>query len=472
MYIAEDVAKVVADMNLPFTPVPLQLADSLTAANEGRFGFLYEVGGGKTLVSTIVAKLWKCKHNIIICPPILLLQWRDWLKSIGETSVEIYANGIGQKGKRSVEQLQATWVIMSHAIFRDDFKIVESTYRGGNINLIVDEAQALKNPRSVLFKDVNLLVQPDRPLILCTATPTSKPEDTYAYMKLKTPALYRSMTHWEGLHVESRDFWGAVEAYKNMELLADNFAIATVTRSKKDLFGDTLTPIMYPVPYQLAPAHIKLYNRLAEERLLQLPDGQKIDATEAQRLRHMMQQIIVNYARFSGKETDVSNTFDLIEQTLDEVQPMLEGHSKLAIWTYYQSSSALITTWLKAKYGEEAVVAAYGATNSQFAVQQIMTNPNCRIMVAQPSSVGAGLNLQHVCHEMLFVEVATTPMLTKQAIGRVDRAGQKVRPTIRFGQAVGTVQLGLYNRLFENDDLVGRVERTGRSLREEILGVA
>ena len=471
MYTEQDIAKVVADMNLPFEPAPLQLLDSLTAANEGRFGFFYEVGGGKTLVSTIVSKLWKCRYNIIICPPILLVQWQKWLLSIGETSVEVYANDVARKGKRSEDQLQAEWIVMSHAIFRDDFRILEKTWRGKTLNLIVDEAQAIKNPRSVLFRDVNMLIQPDRPLLLATATPTAKPQDTYAYMRLKTPQLYRSMTHWDSLHVKSRDFFGAIDEYKNLDLLADNFAIASVKRTKKDLFGNTLTPIYHPMPYNLSTSHLRLYNKLAEERLLELPDGNKIDATQAQRLRHMMQQIIINYAKFSGKETDISKTFELLEEVLEEVDPMTEGKSKLAIWTYYQSSSALVTSWLKERFGNEAVVAAYGATNSQFAVQQIMENPNCRMMVAQPSSVGAGLNLQHVCHEMIFLEVATTPLLTRQAIGRVDRMGQLVRPTIRFGQAQGTVQLALYSQLLKNDDLVTQVERTGRSLREEILGL-
>lgn len=470
MYTSDDVSRVVTAMKLPFEPVPLQLFDSLAAANEGRYAFFYEVGGGKTLVSTIVSLLWNQPHNIVICPPILLMQWQEWLKSAGETSVEVYANYVTDpKFRRNAGQFTAKWVIMSHAIFRDDFAMVEAFYRKRKICLIVDEAQALKNPKSKLYRNVNALIVPDKPLILCTATPTSKPEDSFAFMRLKSPGVYRSMAHWENMHVGSRDFWKRIETYKNLELLAQNFALASAKRTKLDLFGNTMKPIYQPMYYPLTPKHQALYKRLAEEKLLELPDGNKVDGTQSHRLRHMLQQIVVHMAKFSGVETDKSAALELLDEVIEQVDPM-NGRSKLAVWTYYQSSSELVTKYLKEKLGDEAVVAAYGKSDSQHAVREIMNNPKCRVLVAQPQSAGAGLNLQHVCSEMLFLEMDTTPMRVRQAIGRVDRMGQTVVPTIRFALAKGTVQLALYKQLLKNDDLVTQVEGTKTTLRQEIFG--
>ena len=99
-----------------------------------------------------------------------------------------------------------------------------------------------------------------------------------------------------------------------------------------------------------------------------------------------------------------------------------------------------------------------------------MYDPETRFMVAQPKSVGVGLNLQHVCSEMLFLEMSTVPMDARQAFGRVDRPGQRVRPTIRLARAIGTVQMQLFDNLLKNDDLVSQVERTPTSLRQELLG--
>lgn len=461
----EAVDSALTDLQIPFTPARLQVSDATDAVTAGRFAFWYDVGVGKTVTATIAATALSSEFKIVICPPIIMNQWEQWLNEIGIKDTCIY------KGpRRTVEMLDHHWVIMSHAIYRDSFEVIKARLAQRDVTLVVDEAQALKNPQSKLFKCVNQFAAPDRHLLLLTATPTSKPEDTYTYIKLKTPALYRSWGHWQNLHVLDRDIFGTITAYQNLEMLADRFAMNSVKRTKRDVFGDTMEPIYQRMPYELDPKHYKLYVKLAEEQLLLLANGDKIDATTAQRLRHALQQIVVNYGKFSGNPEDRSKAYDIIDEVIDEVDPMDKSKSKLVIWTYYVSTSESVTAYLKQKFGGRAVVAAYGKVDSQKAIDAIMTDPEARILVAQPSSCGVGLNLQHVCWENLFIEMATTPMQIRQAIGRTDRVGQKNRPTMRFAQAMKTIQIKLFNDLLKNDDLVTKVERTAASLRQEIFG--
>ncbi len=461
----EAVDRAISSLSLPFTPAKLQVEDAADAVSSGRFAFFYDVGVGKTAVSTIAATALGSEYKIVICPPIIMLQWQQWLNQIGITDTCIYKGA-----RRTVDMLDHHWVIMSHAIFRDSFEIIRARFAKRDVTLIVDEAQWLKNPASKLFRFVNQFVAPDRHIFLLTATPTSKPEDTYSYIKIKSPILYRSFGHWQNLHVLDRDIFGTITKYQNLELLADRFAISSVKRTKREVFGDVMEPIYQQMPYELDPKHYKLYVRLAEEQLLLLDNGDKIDATTAQRLRHALQQIVVNYGKFSGNPEDRSKAFDVIDQVIEEVDPMDKSKSKLVIWTYYVATSESVTAYLKQKFGDRAVVAAYGKVNSQKAIDAIMTDPEARILVAQPSSCGVGLNLQHVCWENLFIEMATVPMQARQAMGRTDRAGQKNRPTMRFAQAAKTIQIKLFNDLLKNDDLVTQVERSPASLRQEIFG--
>lgn len=451
--------------DLPYEPVPLQRADMEDAIIAERFGFFYEVGGGKTLCSTMVAQAWGEDHTIVCAPPILLDQWERWLHKINQKDTSIFRGP-----KRTPEMLNHRWVMMSHAIFRDSADTILRFYTGKELSLIVDEAQFIKNPRSKLFKTAYKLIQPDRRALLLTGTPTSKPEDTYAYMRVKTPKIYRSFGHWENMHVGERNIFGAIESYRDLDMLAENFAINSVKRTKKELFGYDLKPIYDPIPYRLSPAHQKLYVKLAEEQLLLLPNNEKIDATTAQKLRHALQQIVVNFGKFTGNPDDRSAALDLLDSVIEQVDPMDKSKSKLVIWTYYQSSSKLITAYLKEKFGDRAVAAAYGGVNSQKGVDSIMFDDECRFGVFQAMSVGAGLELQHVCSENLFIEMSTVPMHMIQACGRTSRPGQKTRPTMRFGQAIGTIQIQLFQDLLNNDDLVTRVERTASSLRQEIFG--
>ena len=71
---------------------------------------------------------------------------------------------------------------------------------------------------------------------------------------------------------------------------------------------------------------------------------------------------------------------------------------------------------------------------------------------------------------MLFVETPTTPLLARQAIGRVVRMGQKRKPRIKVAVANNTIQTRLLGMLMDNDDLVKRVENTRDSIRDWIRG--
>ena len=474
-----DLDQIIADMQLPFQVAPLQYYDAITAYREGRYALFYDVGGGKTLVSTLIAKLFDYP-TVVMMPHILIRQWERHLKRVRVPDSQVYVYYGPKRDKEAMRN--AKWILTSHAIFRKDAEIFRAVFRGRKVTLLTDEAQAIKDIRTKLFKAVSMFIGVDNPWIPMSATPTAKPEDTYAYMKLKTPQIYRSMTHWDSLHVAERDFFGGIKAYRNIDLLRDNFALKAAKRDKKDLFNydDKLKPDLQPIPYELDKKHTALYKRLVDDLLLELPNGEKIDGTTSQRLRHMMQQIVWNPERFTGDDSIKASGFELLEQLCEEVDFMLpdpklevlqkKHRSKFVIWTYYQSTTEAIYRWMTERYGNTGVT-AYGGSNSQKAVDAIMFDDNIRWMIANPLSVGAGLELQHVCWEMFFAEMVTTPIPNRQAFGRVDRPGQKFRPTIRFGQAIGTIQKSLFNDLLRNDERAVYIERSRSSIREDLLGL-
>ena len=459
-------SKIVAKLQLPFEPAKLQLEDALEGFLCERFGLYYDVGGGKTLVATLIAMMLDLP-TVVVMPHILLPQWKRWLIRARVPEGEIYTY-YGPKRDRLCLR-NKKWVLTSHAIFRQDAQVFRERYKGWKTTLLLDEAQVFKDISTKIHKSVKAFVGEQNPLILMTATPTAKPEDTYAYMRYLNPGVYRDFNHWKRLHVGEVDFFGAVKSYENLDLLKTNFKRNSAKRDKIELFGDNLTPALDVVPYDLSSKHLKLYKRLVNEQLLLLPDGSKIDATTSQRLRHMMQQIVWNPERFSGDEEDKASGFDLLETLCEQVDFIPESRSKFIIWTYYRSTTESIHKWMVNKYGNTGAV-AYGGGNSSKAVEAVMFDPKCRWAVFNPLSVGAGLELQHVCWEMFFAELTTSPIPMRQSIGRVDRPGQKHRPTIRFGQAQGTVQKALLENLLRNDERVAYVERTRSSLREELLG--
>ncbi len=459
-----DVDSITKDINLPFELMPKQKWAFEEVSSFARGAYFNEVGTGKTVLATLTALKWMARKVVIAMPPILLDQWEAWLHKVNQTSISIYRGP-----KRTEQMLQAKWVLVSHAIFRDSFESIQENFDVSKDVLIVDESHALKSPASILFKCVNRLTTPNGHLILLTGTPTNKPDDSYAYIKLKTPTVYRSKGDFDNTHVEERDIFNNVTKWKHLQTMADNLALCSVKLTYEETFGTKMEAVYDTMTYSLDAQHLKLYNKLLEEQLLLLPDNGKIDATTPQRLQHAMQQIVVNWEHFSGG-TERAAVFDLLDEVIEQTQCMQVGMSKLSVWVNYQMSNKRIVEYLRGKYGQKAIAAAYGAVDSSKGVKAIMTDPECRILVAHPKSAGVGLEMQFVSNEMLFIEAATTPLEMRQTIGRIVRSGQTKTPHVRFAVAKGTVQTRLFKNLLLKDDLVSTVERTKESLRDMLLG--
>lgn len=307
-----------------------------------------------------------------------------------------------------------------------------------------------------------------RNLQLLTGTPVNKPVDAYAYIKLLTPGVYRSLAHFENVHVEERDFFKRPIKFQGLDEIKKALQLQSVSRTKLELHGYNLQPLYPDCSYELSPQHMKLYEKLVDEQLLIFDDGSKIDATSVQRLRHALQQVVVNYDFFSNDETNKSAAYDLIDQTVEQTDCANVNRSKLIIWTKYKRTSRSVLQYCN-KLGVKSV-AAYSEADSEKSINDFMDDPATRLLVAQYQSAGAGLNPQKVCSEALYLELDTVPMYIRQSLGRLDRTGQTVPPTMRFAIAKNTVQEGLYRDLLKNDDMVQAVEPSKKSVREMLMG--
>jgi hypothetical protein len=425
---------------------------------------MYEVGGGKTVVSTAVSLMHGAQVTVVSMPPILLSGWARWLRQVSSNVLVYKGTPAVRKGFRLQDH---RWVLMSHDILRRDFDRILKDLQGLEVDVIVDEAQIIKSAGSKTYTCVGLLSK-NRRLQMLTGTPTSSPLDCYTYIRLKTPDLYRSLAHFRGVHVADVDFFGKITRWAELDTLAENFKQKAIARSKLEIHGYSNDPLYPDTVYDLAPDHYKLYEQLVEEQLLTLPDDSQIDATTATRMYHALQQLVVNYDHFSGDPSKRSASYDLIDDIIERTDCLNPAKSKLIIWTVYKLTSRSVLKYLKDK--RIHAVGAYGEVDSNASFARFMEDPKCRVLVAQYQSAGAGLNPQSVCWESLFLELSTVPMYIKQALGRTDRMGQKHKPSMYLAVAANTIQQRLLDSLLDKDDLVAKVERTKSSLREALFG--
>lgn len=430
-----------------------------------RAGYYLDQGVGKTATST-ASTLYKLSTDeidtcIVLMPPILIQGWYRFLTQIAGLKVVRYMGTPVERGKI---KMNGHFILMSMQIFKRDFQQIDLAMKGKRLNLLIDEAHMIKNIGSDNHRKVRDFATGQH-MMLLTGTPLTTPMDGYAFCKLIAPHLYRSLRHFENLHVEERDFFGSVTKWQNLDLLAANMKVNSARVLREEVLLD-LPPVQYtPMFYNLESKHLRLYNRLAEEQMLKLESGGKIDATTASALYHALQQIVLNHDHFADNPEEKSAGYDLVDQVMDE----MDGR-KLVIFANYRMSNKKLIDRLQ-KYN---VVAAYGAqtaATNQLSVRRFIEDPKIKVFVAQPTSAGYGVDgLQHVCNNALFLECPVVPRDFHQAVARLYRGGQKESTHIRIAVAEKTIQGRLHRQLLANDEMVNGLVGGWKNLREALYG--
>jgi SNF2 family DNA or RNA helicase len=444
-----------------------------------RSGHWAEVGTGKTFAATCCAlykKLIAGRHVpvIVLMPPILTRQWRRWLESITDRRTGQRLRALEYKGtprqRKQHDLRRPDFILMSIQVFKRDFDYLTHVFEHDPALVVtVDEATSVKNPGSDNYKRVRDF-SVGRDLQLLTGTPLSRPGDAYAYIKLISPQVYRNQTHFDALHVEKRDFFGHVTRWANLEFLRENLLLNSVRVLKEEAQPHLKKPQYDPRPFALEPEHAALYKRLADEQILLLDDGGKIDATSSNRLYTMLQQIICNPGHFSGDPNMRSAAHEMLDVTLDELNVGEPDGQKLIVFCIYNMTNAGLGQYLK-PYGAVQCYGKISVKRQIDNIEQFKQDPECRVAILHPVSAGQGTDgLQQVCSAAHWMEYSTVPKDFTQGVGRLYRDGQPNKPLIRVPMAEGTIQVRLQNQLLNTDALVNRVQGGYQDLREAIYG--
>lgn len=452
---------------LPFPPKKHQEENLRAHGRSDRHGYGWKPGTGKTYGTVTHALYLNClkatKQWIVIMPPIVLRNWSRFLAKIidrktGEPVTQtLYAGTPAQRDKLS---LDSTFILMSYDIFKRDLEKLQRVLDGSRVGLIADEAHKLKNMQSINYKSVWSMFN-TAPVLLATGTPITSPADAYTYMKFTNPTAYRNRRHFDQLHVGETDEYDKVIKWENLELLQTNFKVNWSFHETQ--FGEPINFI--PIVYDLEPAHLKLYNQLVDEQLIEFDDGRVIDALSASALYHRCQQIVNNWGHFMDDPSKVSAGFDLVDEVLEEI-----GDGKLVIVANYRMTTLALADHLQRFY-PALIIGGLSDKERYQRIDRFINEPGCRVAIIQPEAGGVGLDgLQHVCNEMLFLECPTIPRQFEQAYARLDREGQTRQVNCRIAVANKTIQVGMHRRLLENDDTIVKVTGGVKTLREAIHG--
>lgn len=442
-------------------PHPLQIAAVNDLALRNEQGHFLDMGTGKTFVFTVVALyhvLTRGARIVVIMPPILLTQWKNWLDSISpKPDVMVYR---GTPVQRKKMKLTAQITLVGLQIFKRDYNRFVEYFQEQPLLIGVDEATIISGIDSKAHELVYDFCV-GQPRALLTGTPMNRPIDAYGILKFTAPGAYRNYKHFRNMHVEEEGLFGNPERYCNLDLLAENVRTNAQRVLYEDMYPDASQPLYVPVSYDLDPAHLSLYEELAEEQLLTLPDGGKIDATTEGKLVHALGQIILNWGYFAQDESLQPAGVDLLEQKLEEL-----GDKKLLIFAHYK----MTVSRLQSHFGKRSagqINSQVSASQKDYAKESFINDASKRVIIVQVQSGGMGLDgFQHVCHHCIHTEPVTSPSAYHQSVRRIQRTGQKKKVMAMMMQARGTLQRRKFQQLLKNDALVNQVIRNAADLRD------
>lgn len=453
---------------MPFQPYDYQERVVKEAAGFDNVLLPLRVGAGKTPIATWLG-LWHSMASdverlLFLVPAPLVTQWSRWLEKItflDGDALDVLAYQ-GTPAQRAKMTFAHDCIIMSHQIFVRDYhtRVSPDMSKDSHVFVTYDESQdGLRKAGNKIWRLFKHFTSNKRTVLL-SGTPVSTPGDCYAVIKLLSPEIYKNKRAFEREHVDGKDFFGQVTAWKNLDILKQNLYSKAILVRPEEL---TELPglIVEKVPYQLTPKHMALYQELVEEQLLYTDNGGVIDATETNRMFHTLQRFVT-----SPNRMDIKAVRAALFRALKTLY--YEDDSKLIVYSNYRDTNAGVLEFFKG-LGVKTVAAwgAYTGTQQQRSKDAFMDDEDTRVFVCNPLSVGVGTDgLQNVCFRAVYTELPLTPTKFEQSTGRIDRNGQTVPCIVKCLIAENTIQDSLYYALLTKNDLLQRITTQQMNVRD------
>lgn len=432
-------------------------------------------GAGKTLTALCVWQILKkrglLKKLLVVCPRSAFEAWElEPSDSFGFKGItEVYAGRILSEnieiGIVNYEQLEnperleylRQWIIINDA------------------GLVIDEAHRIKAGRkSVRWSAVRILSASARRVDILTGTPMPQgPQDLEALFSVAWPKLSRLDL--------------------NVGLLPSLSRNTVFVRTTK---GELELPKADPVIIANEPSELQteilnvLLDKYVGVNLLSISDSKNY-AKRGKAVMTMLAAstnpgLLAGRKEFSDHEfgfswppkavTSDKRITDLIEDYLQHEIPwkfkyvalraedISKAGEKVLVWSNFVGNLASLKGILR-KY-QPAVV--YGSVSQEDRVTELRrfrTDPNCKVLLSNPQTLGEGVSLHQVCHNEIFVDRSYNAGLYLQAVDRIHRLGlaPNQKTTIEILVSKGTIDERIASRLET------KVKALSRFLQDEHL---
>jgi SNF2 family DNA or RNA helicase len=423
---------------------------------------VYEACKGKGLVDTL----------LVVAPKNAFLAWEDEVLACypDETARPRIARIAGG-------QVQALQVLLddpeigliTYQFLPNVLDAVASWARRHSMHIVLDESHRIKAGANGVygFSALQLSgVAVRRDVLTGTPMPNS-PEDLRAQLEFL----------WPGQQVLPEQRLKTEESGEVLGQVQKSVSPLYVRTTKRELHLPTLQIV--PVAVELGRLQRELYELLRSEakrlaarfspldvrllrklgshvlKLLQaasnpmlLVSAEEIDVEEQDGSWSAVWDLLREIAR-TEKPAKVAKAVELAERSL-----ALNPNAKVLIWSSFVQNVLALERMLEPHgpvtlYGAIATGSDEEADTREGRIRRFHTDPECRVLIANPAACGEGISLHKACHHAIYVDRTFNAAHFLQSIDRIHRLGlaENVITRVEILEARSTIDSRVANRL-------------------------
>jgi len=389
------------------------------------------------------------KRVLVICPlSIMDSAWRnDLFKFAMHRKVDV-AYGKSDK-RREIINSDAEFVIINY----DGVEIVANDIMAAGFDLIViDEANAYKNPTTKRWKVLNHLVKTNTWLWMLTGTPASQsPVDAYGIAKLVNPEgvprFFGGFRDQVMLKITQFKWVPKVDSAVTVHRVLQP-AIRFTKEQCLDLPEITYTTRDVPLTAQQE----KYYELLRKQLIVQAAGEEITTVNAAANLNKLLQLSGGAVYSDTGEvvQFDASNRLAVLREVIEE-----SSHKVLVFVPYRHAIEVVAEDLRKHGYSTAVINGSVPAGKRSEIFERFQTKDDLQVLVIQPQAASHGVTL-HAANTIVYWSPVMSVETYLQCNARVHRAGQKNPSTVVHLQGSG-VEKRMYKMLENKVDIHNRI---------------
>ncbi len=432
-----------------------------------------DMGLGKTIQLLAFLQHLKVENELkrpvlLIAPTSVLTNWKREANAF-TPELRVYEHygprRLSTSNALKKALLNEDMVLTSYGLMQRDIDLLDMIDWQG---VIIDEAQAIKNPsskQSQAVRDVARSGKNNRFRIALTGTPVeNRVSELWALMDFLNPKVLGQEDFFRQRYQIPVERYGDISSLKDLKIRVSPFILRRL-KTDKAIISDLPEKVELSEWVDLSNEQQSLYRSTVEDTLDAIacsPRGQRHGKILG--LLTRLKQIC-NHPALALKEKDIDKEFVLrsaklqrLEEILDEV---IEAGDRALLFTQFAEWGHLMKSYFQKKWNFE-VPFLYGSTaknKRQAMIDRFQEDPRGpQIFILSLKAGGVGLNLTRASH-VFHVDRWWNPAVENQATDRAYRIGQENRVMVHKFITSGSVE-----------EKIDRMIREKSRLADEIIG--